>query len=101
MTRTIRQIVAHPLNGHLVALHIDGSIARQYQDPDGGGHVLLWRFVNTDNLPGRAVSITVLYNGKIVALLADNTLHEEIPVEPGAFRRHAAWKSVAAPSVED
>lgn len=92
----IRQIAAHPGNGFLVALRLDGSLVRQKRNPDTAAHAFEWKAVPTEELPARAVQVAIGHTGLITVMLADGRLFEELPVELGRFRA-VNWREIEGP----
>jgi hypothetical protein len=56
-----------------------------------------WRPVDLQGLPARIVQITIAFDGRLRALLANNALYEEVPPRGAEFIRHSRWREIDPP----
>jgi hypothetical protein len=94
--KTVKQMIVEAHTGHVVLLHMDGTIRRQVASPNVQG-ACEWRDVSIDDLPSRPVQAGVDYRGRITVLCQDGSLHLEVLPRPGEFRQRSTWKEIEPP----
>lgn len=90
----VKQLVSDQRNGLLVVLRMSGEISRQVVSDSGQRE---WREYPISELPSRPVQIAVDHNSRLVALLQNGQVFQELPLQRGRWR-HANWEEVAGPS---